>query len=133
MKNILYLILFFSFSIAHAHESGGSEKVRCSVKYNYYEPLTFAKYERLIYLMPSMSFVDAHYDIPDDGEPLTIQFIAYFGNKTYQTIGTWWVVKDKGDKRPRTWHVSAIGGFIEHLPEEEFKKKLKPDYCEIIY
>tara|TARA_B100001540_G_scaffold65018_1_gene58451 strand:- start:1596 stop:1706 length:111 start_codon:yes stop_codon:yes gene_type:complete len=33
----------------------------------------------------------------------------------------------------KTWQYSAVGGFIEHLPEEEFKKKLKPDYCEIIY
>jgi hypothetical protein len=132
MKKILYLIVFFSFSITHAHESGGSEVVPCSVKYSSDGNKGY-EYSRRVFLSPSMTFIGAHFSVPDNGRDIAIPVIVYYGKKNYQFNGAYYVKREKGNENPVPTYTSAAGGIWELITEKDFKRKLKPDYCEIIY
>ena len=133
MKKILYLIVFFSFSITHAHESGGSEVAPCTVKYEKVKRENSYKYIRSIFVTPSMTFIGAHFSIPDNGTNISIPVIAHFKKSSDPIIGYYLVERVRGSEKPNPDYFGAKDGIWSYITEEEFQRKLKLDYCEIIY
>ena len=133
MKKILYLIVFFSFSITHAHESGGSEVVPCSVEYEKIKFPDNYRYVRSIYMTPSMTFIGAHFSVPDNGRDISIPVIIHFKKSSNQMNGYYIVEREKGSEKPNPDYFGAKDGIWSYISEEEFQRKLKLDYCEIIY